>query len=101
MQTITAEWLKSIDALKDVPLAQLQWMIDNSRHYSLPEGNYLFKGGEPIVGTHILRAGKIRLYMLQNGEVRALSVLVPKDISGSLPFSRTAAPNVIGKLMEE
>ncbi len=101
MQTITAEWLQSIDALKDVPLAQLQWMIDNSRHYSLPEGNYLFKGGEPIVGTHILRAGKIRLYMLQNGEVRELSVLVPKDISGSLPFSRAATANVSGKVLED
>src|SRR5260221_1159399 len=76
-------------------------MIDNSRHYSLPEGNYLFKGGEPIVGTHILRAGKIRLYMLQNGEVRELSVLVPKDISGSLPFSRAATANVSGKVLED
>ena len=50
MQTITAEWLQSIETLKEVPLTQLQWMIDNSRHYTLSEGQYLFKGGEPIVG---------------------------------------------------
>jgi len=101
MQTITAEWLQSIETLKEVPLTQLQWMIDNSRHYSLPEGQYLFKGGEPIVGTHILRAGKIRLYMLQNKEIREVSMLLPKDISGSLPFSRAATANVSAKVLED
>ena len=101
MQTITAEWLRSIEALKEVPLTQLQWMIDNSKHYSLAEGHYLFKGGEPVVGTHILRAGKIRVYMLQNGEIREISVMLPKDISGALPFSRAAMASVSAKVLEE
>src|ERR1700754_662796 len=101
MQTITAEWLQSIEALKEVPLTQLQWMIDNSRHYTLPEGQYLFKGGEPVIGTHIVRTGKIRLYMLQNKEIREVSMLLPKDISGSLPFSRAATANVSAKVLED
>jgi len=100
MQTITAEWLQSIEALKEVPLTQLQWMIDNSRHYTLPEGQYLFKGGEPVIGTHILRTGKIRLYMLQNKEIREMYIMLPKDISGSLPFSRAATANVSAKVLE-
>jgi signal transduction histidine kinase len=101
MQTITAEWLHSIEALNEVPLTQLQWMIDNSRHYTLPEGQYLFRGGEPVVGTHILRAGKIRLYMLQNKEIREVSMMLPKDISGSLPFSRAATASVSAKVLED
>ena len=101
MQTITAEWLQSIEALKDVPLTQLQWMIDNSSHYTMQAGNYLLKAGEPVVGTHILRTGKIRVYMLQNGEIRELSVLVPKDISGTLPFSRAATATVSAKVLED
>lgn len=101
MQTITAEWLQSIDDLRDVPLPQLQWMIDNSQHYELGEGNYLFKGGEPVVGTHILHKGRIRLYMIQNGEMRELSILNPKDISGSLPFSRAAKASVSAKVLED
>jgi signal transduction histidine kinase len=101
MQNITAEWLQSIEALKEVPLTQLQWMIDNSRHYTLPEGQYLFKGGEPVNGTHIIRTGKIRLYMLQNKEIREVSMLLPKDISGSLPFSRAATANVSAKVLED
>lgn len=43
MKNITADWLQSIEALKDVPHVQLQWLIDDSRHYSLSEGEYLFK----------------------------------------------------------
>src|ERR1700754_1951619 len=101
MQTITAEWLQSIEALKEVPLTQLQWMIDNSRHYTLPEGQYLFKGGEPVIGTHIVRTGKIRLYMIQNKETREVSMLLPNDISGSLPFSRAATANVTAKVLED
>jgi signal transduction histidine kinase len=76
-------------------------MIDNSKHYSLPEGDYLFKGGQPVAGTHILRSGKIRIYMLQNGEIRELYIMLPKDISGSLPFSRAATANVSAKVLEE
>jgi signal transduction histidine kinase len=100
MQNVTAEWLQSIEALKDVPLSQLQWMIDNSRHYSLPEGEYLFQSGEAISGTHILKSGRIRLYVLKNKEIREVALLSPKDISGTLPFSRGAKANVTGKVLE-
>lgn len=101
MQTITAEWLQSIEALKEVPLTQLQWMIDKSRHYSLKEGEYLFRSGEGVVGTHVLRAGKIRLYLLQNKEIMEVYMMAPTDISGSLPFSRAAKNNVSAKVLED
>jgi len=101
MQTITAEWLQSIDMLKDVPLSQLQWMIDNSRHYTLTTGDHLFQSGDAIAGTHILRTGRIRIYMIQNRELREVSVLSPKDISGALPFSRGSTAKVTAKVLED
>ena len=100
MQTITAEWLQSIETLKDVPLPQLQWMIDNSKHYTLPEGEYLFQSGDAVKGTHILKTGKIRIYMVQNREMREVGLLFPKDITGALPFSRGAQATVNASILE-
>jgi signal transduction histidine kinase len=88
MQTITTDWLQSIEALSQVPVDQLQWMIDNSRHYEMKEGEYLIHVGEAMVGTHIIVTGRIKLLMNRNQESVELNVIGPKDISGYLPFSR-------------
>jgi hypothetical protein len=47
MQTVTAEWLHSIDQLRDVPEAQLQWVIDNSSILYIKEGEFFFRPGMP------------------------------------------------------
>ena len=60
MQTVTTEWLQSIESLKEVPPAQLQWFIDNSSHYELAEGAFLIKSGEPLTGTHVIISGRIK-----------------------------------------
>lgn len=101
MQTVTAEWLQSIEVLAEVPVAQLQWMIDNSRHLSIPAGEVLFREGDISVGTTIIVSGKIRLYILQQQELREVSMLVPKDISGFLPFSRAKTITVNSKVLED
>jgi signal transduction histidine kinase len=98
MQTITTDWLQSIESLSQVPADQLQWMIDNSRHYEMKEGEYLINVGQSIVGTHIVVTGKIRLYMMQNQELMELNVIGPKDISGYLPFSRGMKAKVDAKV---
>lgn len=101
MQTITANWLQSIEALKDVPEAQLQWLIDNSRHYLLNEGEYLFKTGEPIAGTHFIVNGRIRLYFIQSKGSRDIGYIEAKDISGYLPFSRGVVASAMGEVLRE
>jgi signal transduction histidine kinase len=101
MPTVTAEWLQSIDLLSDVPLDQLQWMIDNSQHYTIPQGEYMFRPGDPLNGTNIIISGRIRLFMVQQNEMREVSVMVPKDIGGSLPFSRGVKASVNAKVVEE
>lgn len=88
MQTVTPEWLQSIESLKEVPPEQLQWLIDNSRHYEVEEGAYLFKSGDLIRGTHFIITGRIHLYFKQNKSRRDAGYLLPKDITGHLPFSR-------------
>jgi signal transduction histidine kinase len=101
MQTITTNWLQSIEALKDVPAEQLQWLIDNSRHYLLKEGDYLFKSGEPIVGTHIIVKGRLRLFIPGNNGVREIGYFEEKEIAGYLPYSRGFVASGTGQVVED
>lgn len=88
MLTVTTSWLQSIESLKEVPAGQLQWLIDNSRHYELSEGEFLFKAEQPITGTHIIVSGRTRNYLSQVKGERTLGYFEPKEITGYLPFSR-------------
>ncbi|WP_298738837.1 ATP-binding protein [uncultured Chitinophaga sp.] len=101
MQTVTAEWLQRIEALKDVPAGQLQWLIDNSRHYEMPAGEMLFEQGEPIAGTHILISGRVKAYQVQQKEAREITVWGPKAIFGYLPFSRGKIAIAFGEIRDD
>jgi signal transduction histidine kinase len=100
MLTVTVDWLQSVPALSEVPGDQLQWMIDNSRHYTMNEGEFLINAGQTVVGTHIVVEGRIRLCMTQGQEVQELNVLGPKDITGYLPFSRGVKAKVDARIIE-
>jgi signal transduction histidine kinase len=101
MITVTPEWLKQIDALKNVPDEQLQWWIDKSRHYIIPEGEFLFEEDAPVIGTHVVVSGKFKVFYLQNG--RRVDVLEygDKNITGHLPFSRGKAAGASGQAKED
>ncbi|HEV3411713.1 MAG TPA: ATP-binding protein [Puia sp.] len=94
MQTVTAKWLHTIDQLQDVPEAQLQWVIDNSTILTVKEGELFVRPGTPSVGAYILISGKMHIYDLVNQEMRDVTTLEPKAISGYLPFSRGTVSNV-------
>ncbi|HVU53776.1 MAG TPA: ATP-binding protein [Puia sp.] len=88
MENVSAEWLGSIENLKDVPSEQLQWMIDNSTISETSDGDFIFRSGEPMTGTLVLLEGRIKMYMLQNNEIRDLLYIEKEHIFGYLPFSR-------------
>ncbi|CAG5068833.1 Adaptive-response sensory-kinase SasA [Dyadobacter sp. CECT 9623] len=100
MKNITVEDLRAIEVFKEVPEDQLQWMIDNSRHYELQEGEYMTRPGEELEGTHILFSGKIELYRIQNNTKHTISELLPGTITGSLPFSRGKIGVAFGQCVE-
>ena len=100
-QTVTTDWLQSIEALADVPADQLQWLIDNSEHRTIPEGDYIIRTGEAPKGAYILITGKIKLYYLQKGEIIDMTTFGPKEISGALPFSRAVKATVNAKVVQE
>jgi len=99
MNKVTVQWLQSIEALKDVPAPQLQWLIDNSTQLELKAGDRVFKPGDPLSGTYIIIEGQFRLCMLQGKELLEVAVFNPKAITGYLPFSRGKVATGIGEVL--
>ena len=100
MQTVTPSSLQAIEMLKDVPLEQLQWLIDNSTQYELSEGEYLFRAGDPMTVTNFILSGRVRLFILQKNDTQEIGEWEAPYISGYLPFSRGLQATVSGKVIE-
>ncbi|HTI10687.1 MAG TPA: ATP-binding protein [Puia sp.] len=100
MQTVTPSSLQAIEMLKDVPLDQLQWLIDNSRQYELSEGEYLFRAGDPMAFTNFILEGRVKLFIQQKNEVQEIGEWEAPYITGYLPFSRGVQASVSGKVIE-
>jgi signal transduction histidine kinase len=98
---VTTDWLLSIEALQDVPAPQLQWFIDNSDNIFLKQGDFLMEPGKAMDATYIMVEGTMRMYMLQNKEIREFVSFSPKDIMGYLPFSRGKIGNAYGEVMTD
>ena len=64
MTTVTSSWLQSLESLREVPVDQLQWLIDNSDHYTLAEGEFLFRQGSPASATYIVVSGMLLIYFM-------------------------------------
>ena len=94
MDRVTTDWLRSVDVFADVPPDQLQWLIDNSNCREIPEDEYVFRSGDPVKGMYIVLKGKIRLFIVQQNEMREVGVLEARDVSGALPFSRSVKATV-------
>ncbi|HVS97814.1 MAG TPA: ATP-binding protein [Puia sp.] len=94
MQTVTTDWLRSVDVFADVPTDQLQWLIDNCSCRDIPEEEFVFRSGDPVKGMYIVVSGKIRLFIVQQNEMREVGLLEPRAVSGALPFSRSVNATV-------
>jgi signal transduction histidine kinase len=101
MINVTPELLQSFEALKEVSLEQLKWLIDNSEQRILPEGEYLFQPGQPINATNIFINGRVTMYMVQNNETREIAIFEAQTISGYLPFSRAKSAPGFAKAAED
>ncbi len=101
MQTVTKDWLQSLEDLKEVPADQLQWWIDNSTVHELEEGEFLFRKGDPNPGTHVILSGQLHIFVNQSTGIRTLRFFGPNDITGYMPFSRAVITNVNGQATEK
>jgi signal transduction histidine kinase len=93
-------WLQSIEALKDVPVEQLQWLYEHSVEQELQPGEHVFNAEEPIKGTFVIIEGRFRICIIQGGGLREVAVFEPKSITGYLPFSRGKSFPGFGEVLE-
>jgi signal transduction histidine kinase len=101
MITVTPDWLRSIDTLKEVPAEQLQWWIDHSRHYIVSEGDDAFEEDDAITATLVVVSGSFKLFYMQNGSMRELPEFGPQTIMGHLPFSRGKVAGVTARAISD
>ena len=101
MTKISSQELQSLELLKDVPLEQLQWLIDKSDMLLLREGDFLFGPDNEVKDTFIIMKGRIKLSMLQNGEQVELYIFEPGMITGLLPYSRGWSKFTYGQALTE
>lgn len=101
MNKVTVEWLQAIDAIKEVPASQLQWLIDNSEQEVIPAGELLFESGTPIRGTTFIISGKVRVYQPQKTGDREVTIMEANTITGYLPFSRGKIATLYGVAIED
>ena len=89
MNKVTVEWLQSIEAIKDVPADQLQWLIEQSEQVIYPAGGFVFQAGVPLENTGFIISGLVRVCrVMNNGEAQEVIRFGEKSIIGYLPFSR-------------
>lgn len=98
--SVTPQQLHEMEDLKNVPLDQLQWLIDQSTCRWYEEGDELFKIGDAIDATHVLLEGRIRICVLQSGKMRQVAVLDQGTVTGYLPFSRAVTVMATGECMK-
>jgi signal transduction histidine kinase len=101
MQPVTISILKTFNALKSVPDGQLQWLIDNSKEYTLQDGEYLTVQGRPLAGPHFIINGHLNVFLDQNGSRREIATFNTGDITGYLPYSRAITATVNSRAVGE
>ena len=93
--------LQQVEAIAHVPVPQLKWLIDHSQCRHLPKGDLLFEREQVSDHMYLILAGRIRVWVDQNGQSREVARLEPGDISGVLPYSRLQKARGYGVVLED
>ncbi len=97
---VTKEHLRAFDTFNDVPDEDLEWLVCNSRYYTIMKDGYLFKTGEPTDEMHIVLSGRVNVYVNQNGQRRNLTDIEAGEVTGVLPYSRMVQAGGMGVALE-
>lgn len=74
--------------LENVPEEELQYLIDSSEHLLIKEDNYLFQPDQPSDYMVFILSGEFRIFAIQQGQKREITIIKNGDITGILPYSR-------------
>lgn len=96
-----AQQLQAFDIFASIPLQALQWLVDQSDYLYYPEGEYLFRSGEPIEHMSVILRGSYVIRREKDGRSRELGVWKAGYVVGMLPFSRMKSIMADGIALEE
>lgn len=98
----TAQELATLfEPLADVDPKELEFLIEKSRYYSLPNDEFFFQAGDGTDEMHLMLKGKVKVFVSQNNQTRELSVFEKGTITGLLPYSRMKVNRASGVVIEE
>lgn len=98
---ITKEHLKSFEPFQNVPIEQLDWLVNKGETLSKKVGEFIFKSGEPADHMLIMMSGKVRIYTFQNNRRKDFGTFEGPYMTGVLPFSRMEKAAGNGELVED
>lgn len=92
MHTVSTDDLRKVIALRDLPEAHLQWLLDRTEYREYADGDVIGKYGEAAEFMWILLSGRVDFYMMVNGRL-VYHFTFDNDeatggVGGLLPYSR-------------
>jgi signal transduction histidine kinase len=88
----TIDELRTVIALRDLPVQHLHWILNNSEYQEHEDGALLSKTGDPTDYLWMIIEGKVNFYMDVNGRLIHYYIFENNEktggIAGLLPYSR-------------
>jgi len=92
--------LKKISVFEPVQDVQLRWMAERGTTFTLAEGDYLFKKGDPVDYMFVLLKGGIQMKVLQGKQFKNVQRMQQGEVTGILPYSRMQEATGFGMAYE-
>ncbi|MEX1188688.1 MAG: ATP-binding protein [Bacteroidia bacterium] len=94
--TTTISELTAFEVFKDIPEEQLTWFLSKSEERIFQDGELLFGPDEPMLHTHVIMTGNVKVLLSTNNQQREIYLLTPGEITGTLPYSRATTSRASG-----
>jgi signal transduction histidine kinase len=86
------ERLSNVKILKNVPRAELEWLVDHGRIEHYKAGTVFRPHDVPMPGMTVLLAGSLAIHVSRMGVQRRVMQWHAGDLTGMLPYSRMVNP---------
>lgn len=101
MMEVTPLDLRNVPAISEVPMEQLEWLLQNSNVEYIPVGGFIFTKGDAIDKLFIILDGEVDIRLEQNGNYKLVGKIQKNGISGALPYSRATTAFGYGEAVRD
>lgn len=78
----------SFPIFQEIPLEQIEWIVERGEFIVFKSGEQIFKRGDSIDRLMVMLDGLVSLKIEQSGQYKELAQIKTGEISGALPYSR-------------